>query len=135
MRKLGFVLAVSLAAAALAGRASAQEVTLAYSGSDDFRAFCVTCHGATAKGDGVLASSLKKRPADLTVLAKLNDGTFPFDRIVRTVDGRQPVAGHGGKDMPAWGEAFTQSQGSQTPEAVKARIEAIVRFLERLQVK
>jgi len=32
----------------------------------------VSCHGAAGKGDGVIAGSLKRRPADLTQLAKKN---------------------------------------------------------------
>lgn len=136
MSGLRFVLAASLTGVLLGGTAlQAQDITPAFSGGDDFKIFCATCHGAGGKGDGLLATSLSKAPADLTQLAKANDGKFPFDQTVKIVDGREPVKGHGGKDMPAWGDALRQSQGSQTPEAVKARIEAIVRYLERIQQK
>lgn len=111
---------------------AAQDFT-SFSGADDFKVFCSSCHGPGAKGDGVLASTFKKRPPDLTQLAKANDGVFPFEQVFKTIDGRDPVKGHGGKDMPMWGPILEQSRGSQTPELVKARIDSLVRYLEKIQ--
>ena len=108
---------------------------VAYAGGDLFRTYCATCHGAGAKGDGPLAEMLKKRPADLTLFAKNNNGTYPAELVGRIIDGRDPVAGHGGKDMPVWGDAFKQSEGGLSEDAIKARIEALVRHLATLQVK
>jgi hypothetical protein len=42
--------------------------------------------------------------------------------VRKVIDGRQPVTGHGGKDMPVWGDAFQAASGES---AVKARIEAL----------
>lgn len=106
-----------------------------FAGSDLFRSYCATCHGTGGKGDGPLAEMLKKRPADLTLFARANNGTYPADMVGRIIDGRQPLAGHGGKDMPIWGEAFKESGGGSDEAAVKARIDALVRHLESLQVK
>ncbi len=97
--------------------------------------FCGACHGAGGKGDGPAAKSFRKRPPDLTQLAKRNDGTFPADRVFKIIDGRTPVSGHGGPDMPVWGDVFAQSRESQTPDDVKARIEALVKYLETIQEK
>ncbi len=99
-----------------------------YTGSSDFTAFCVSCHGAAAKGDGVLAASLKKRPADLTQLAKNNGGVFPAERVTKTI-----TDGHDA--MPAWLDVFAKSQSSSTPAAAHARVVALVRYLETLQPK
>lgn len=104
-------------------------------GSELFRTYCATCHGTGAKGDGPLAEMLKKRPADLTVFARTNGGTFPADMVGKIIDGRQPVQGHGGKDMPVWGDAFRESTGGSDEASIKARIDALVRHLETLQVK
>jgi hypothetical protein len=78
-----------------------------------------------------MASMLKVRPTDLTRLAARNRGTFPVVVVTRTIDGRVPVAGHGGEDMPVWGEAFRKSSD---PAPVDQRIQMLVTHLESLQV-
>jgi len=102
-------------------------------GSSIYKTYCAVCHGNGAKGDGQLADSLRMKPADLTVLAKKNSGTFPKDQVMRIVDGRKPVKGHGGSDMPIWGDAFKQSREGYDEAAVKERIEAVVNYLDTLQ--
>jgi mono/diheme cytochrome c family protein len=104
-------------------------------GSDLYRNYCGACHGGGARGDGVLAERLKKRPPDLTVFARNNDGVFPAETVRKIIDGRKPLPGHGGGDMPVWGDAFKFAQGGGGELAVRERIEAIVRHLETLQVK
>ena len=122
------------ARAAIFAAAGGQNVPT-YAGDAEFKVYCSSCHGNEAKGDGPIAKSLKKRPADLTQLALHNAGVFPADRVVKIVDGRTPVEGHGKSDMPAWGEAFAQSVDSKTPEAVTARIAAVVEYLKSIQAK
>lgn len=53
--------------------------TLIYSvkGPELFRTYCATCHGSDAKGTGPMASSLKAKVPDLTILAKKIRGSFP----------------------------------------------------------
>ena len=103
-------------------------------GSGLFSTYCVVCHGTDGKGTGPLASSLKKRPADLTALAKTNNGTFPRDMVAKVIDGRDGVKGHGGGDMPVWGDAFSRSQDAG-PQAVKDRIDALVEYIASVQAK
>jgi mono/diheme cytochrome c family protein len=104
-----------------------------YSGSALFRTYCAVCHGLGARGDGPLADRLKTRPPDLTQFAKQNGGKFPSELVYKIIDGRQPLSGHGGKDMPIWGEAFKATHDGSTEESVKARITALVEFLESIQ--
>jgi mono/diheme cytochrome c family protein len=104
-------------------------------GSDLYRNYCVTCHGKTGRGDGALAEMLKKRPPDLTMFSRNNGGVFPSEMVRKIVDGRQPVPGHGGRDMPVWGDAFKSAHGGGGETAVHERIDALVRYLETLQVK
>jgi hypothetical protein len=74
---------------------------------------------------------LRHRPADLTQYAKHNGGIFNGVRIHSIVDGRA-VKAHGTMEMPVWGDAFKWREG--LPEdAIKARIEALVRYLETIQ--
>jgi hypothetical protein len=51
------------------------------------------------------------------------------------VDGRDPVKGHGGADMPVWGDAFKRSADGFTEEKIKQRIGAVVAHLEDIQAK
>jgi mono/diheme cytochrome c family protein len=104
-----------------------------FSGQSLFVLYCASCHGTSARGDGPLADSLRKRPPDLTTIAKTNKGTFPRDQVHRIIDGREPVKGHGGPDMPVWGDAFSRSRDDADPESVRQKIDAIVTFLESIQ--
>jgi mono/diheme cytochrome c family protein len=125
---------VGLAGLLLATPADAQS-TSALTGDYLFRTYCAACHGTSAKGDGPLADSMRRRPSDLTEIAKRNKGAFPTDEVFRIVDGRQPVRGHGGPDMPVWGDVFARSEGGGDPAVVQARIKALVAYLESIQAK
>jgi mono/diheme cytochrome c family protein len=124
--------AVSLLALLAVGTASAQEEQRV-AGSSVFKTYCAVCHGNSGKGDGPLADSLRVRPPDLTALAKKAGGTFPRDQVARTVDGRKPVKGHGGADMPVWGDAFKQAKDGYSEAVVKEKIDAVVSHIESLQ--
>jgi mono/diheme cytochrome c family protein len=104
-----------------------------YSGSELFKTYCAACHGTSAHGDGPLAANMKKPPPDLTQFAARNGGVFPAALVAQIIDGRQPVKGHGGPDMPVWGDAFKASRLGSSEESVQARIRALVEFLERIQ--
>ena len=103
------------------------------SGSYLFRAYCASCHGAEGRGDGPLAEDLRYRPSDLTRIAKRNGGEFPTEKVVRIVDGRKPVKGHGGPDMPVWGDAFRNIDTAFDEAAAQERIRAVVDHLKSIQ--
>jgi len=98
-------------------------------GSRLFRAYCASCHGATGRGNGPLATQLRRVPPDLTQFTRRNGGMFPSERVHRIIDGRD-VPSHGDREMPVWGDIF--KIGSSGPD-VKARIDAIVRYLAGIQ--
>lgn len=100
-----------------------------------FRTYCASCHGTSARGDGPLADAMRTRPADLTEIARRNMGVFPREQVFRIIDGRQPVRGHGGADMPVWGDVFARSSQVRNEAVITARIEALVRYLEGLQAR
>jgi len=104
-----------------------------FSGSDLFKTYCTTCHGASAKGDGVLAAQLRVRPTDLTLLARKNKGKWDGEKVARVIDGRDSVKGHGGTDMPVWGDAFKNSRDGFKEEIVKAKVDALRDYIESLQ--
>jgi mono/diheme cytochrome c family protein len=91
--------ALVLAMILAAGAAAAQD---AESGAVLFQDHCATCHGTDAEGGGPMTAVLAVAPPDLTVLAGTNGGTFPLERVVRRIDGREEVLAHGGP-MPVFG--------------------------------
>jgi mono/diheme cytochrome c family protein len=105
------------------------------SGAYAFRTHCATCHGADGKGEGPLADSLRFHPADLTLIAKRHGGSFPTETVVRIVDGRLPLKGHGAPDMPIWGDAFKNADTGYDEKQVREKIHAIVEYLKTLQAK
>ena len=100
-----------------------------------FRTYCAACHGTSARGDGPLASSMTRKPADLTEIAKRNGGVYPSELVFRTIDGKNPVRGHGGPDMPVWGDAFARSRDGGDKETVKNIITSLVAYLESIQAR
>jgi mono/diheme cytochrome c family protein len=106
-----------------------------YSGAGDYQAYCASCHGAGARGDGTIAKSLKKRPPDLTLLSSHNSGVFPEEKVFKTVDGRRPGSAHSDSDMPEWGDVFAKAAESAGAEQAAARIDALVKYLQTLQAK
>ncbi len=106
----------------------------AASGKDMFNAYCASCHGTDAKGNGPAAAALKSVPADLTALAKNNGGKFPTDRVMSILTGQGAVTAHGNRDMPVWGPVFWRmSQGH--PAEVQQRVTNLTRYVESLQKK
>jgi mono/diheme cytochrome c family protein len=109
-----------------------------------YRLACGVCHGIDGKGNGPLGQQLKVPPADLTVLAKKNNGVFPVSSVYETIDGRKMIAAHGTREMPTWGvydpkllypsDKFIDP--SYDVEAmVRTRILTIIDYLNRIQEK
>ncbi len=115
----------------------AQEQEVAAAGKPVYEHYCATCHGREAKGDGPAMNLLTVKPADLTQISKRNNGTFPFWKTYRVVDGREEIKGHGSRDMPIWGAEFrsatTSSPTAQTQ--VRGRILELVYYLQSIQAK
>jgi hypothetical protein len=78
---------------------------------------------------------MTRKPADLTEMARRNGDVFPAELAFRTIDGRKPIRGHGGPDMPVWGDAFARSRDGGSEEQIKKMIQSLVDFLESIQVR
>ena len=91
-----------LGAVALVLACAEAEMPEAPEGEKVFAENCALCHGAGGRGDGAIAAGLRPRPADLTVIARRNGGTFPVSQVLSQIDGyeRDPVAG---VEMPEFG--------------------------------
>lgn len=128
------LLAVLLASAALAASDEAKDS--AARGGVTYRMYCSNCHGRGGKGDGKLATELRRRPADLTRLAADNGGTFDAAAVRQAIDGRGDVASHGESDMPVWGISFRDpAKGDEQEPQVERRIRDLVAYLATLQVE
>jgi mono/diheme cytochrome c family protein len=98
-----------------------------------FRTYCASCHGDYGRGNGPVAVFLRRRPADLTQIAKRNKGVFPAARVHQLIDGRQVVKAHGDSQMPVWGDAFSKAMVGSDEATIKARIDAMVAYLASIQ--
>ncbi|KUF11109.1 c-type cytochrome [Pseudoponticoccus marisrubri] len=97
------VLALSLAV--LAAPTLAQDADI---GRSHYHTHCATCHGLEGRGDGPMAGVLMIKPVNLTELAAQNGGTFPLERVIKRIDGRDPLVSHG-SPMPVYGDFFEGS--------------------------
>jgi mono/diheme cytochrome c family protein len=120
-----------------AGAQSTPEQEVVAGGKPVFEQYCATCHGGDAKGGGVASNMLTVKPADLTMISKKNNGTFPFWRMYGVVDGREEIKGHGTRDMPIWGAEFrTQAASNINAQSqVRGRILELVYYLQSIQAK
>lgn len=104
------------------------------SGEEMYTAYCASCHGAQAKGDGPAAPALKQPVPDLTRLSANNAGKFPFAHVQESIRGEAMVASHGSREMPVWGPVFRQMSDRQSA-LVHQRVKNLVSHLEKLQSK
>ena len=72
-------------------------------GQTEYLSKCATCHGADGKGAGPVSATPKQKPADLTILAKRNNGVFAADAVYKMIDGREARTSHSSSEMPVWG--------------------------------
>jgi hypothetical protein len=111
--------------------------------SAEFRISCANCHGMEGTGNGPMTILLTVKPPDLTVLAKNNQGNFPFDYVMRVIDGRVGVGAHGPREMPIWGDRYMldfpaafRQEPHRTHTAqplVRARILELTYFIQSIQ--
>jgi len=119
-------------------------------GKFEYQVGCAACHGIEGKGMGPVAVLFGVPPPDLTVLAKKNNGVFPFNFVYEVIDGRKVIIAHGTRDMPIWGNRYMPNPNraanpnasdlfvnpSYDPETiVRMRILAVIDYLNRIQEK
>jgi mono/diheme cytochrome c family protein len=102
------------------------------SGKLVYQQYCATCHGTDAKGVGPMASFLKTRPSDLTLLTKRHGGKFPKEYVKSVLEFGPGPSSHGSSDMPTWGPVFRYFD-KQNERAVQQRITNLCNYLTSLQ--
>ena len=127
----------SLAGLALmAGSPKIQEsqlpATYVPSGRQIYKQYCAACHGSDGRGNGPVAPSLRKPPADLTTLAKRHGGAFPDEYVTNVLRFGLGFSAHGSSEMPVWGPIF-QDMEQHNEAAVRQRINNLCEYLESIQ--
>lgn len=132
---LATLAAYGVAAAFGASMALAEATGDVAQGKQLFMKYCATCHGPGATGDGVAASTFKNKPANLTLLAKNAGGKFPTMMVVNIVKGDAPIAAHGQREMPVWGEIIGRplDTGMYKQDDVDLKILSITTYLKSIQ--
>jgi len=127
-----------LSLAFIAGGAMAEDGD-AMNGKVVFERHCAACHGLEATGHGPMVTVLTLPPADLTKLSAKNDGAFPLIRVVKRIDGRDPLVSHG-SPMPVYGDFFEgqdvmiKGQSGQ-PIATSQPVADLVAYIQSLQME
>jgi mono/diheme cytochrome c family protein len=127
----------SLVLIAALGSACGRDAAVDTAGRDAYLRYCASCHGAAGKGDGPLAASLTKPPADLTQLAKWSGGRFDERAVMSVIDGRQQVIEHGTRDMPVWGAVFEEEGRSEPYPAYQSLLKSrfLMDYLKTIQAE
>ena len=135
LARAAFVLAATTCAASAQQPAPEQlDTGEATMGQVIFTRYCAACHGREGHGDGPVAPGLVRKPNDLGLLATMNKGKFPYDKVVRSIDGRETPRAHGTPDMPVWGEVFSKTAGTEAPSVDEA-LRRITHYVWSLQKK
>lgn len=108
--------------------------TVSVLGKDSYDAYCASCHGREARGDGPAAPALKMAVPDLTLIASRH-GKFEPLEVEFLITGKDKLTpAHGGAlDMPIWGPVFSSMEGDGARS--KLRMRNLVHYLETIQRK
>jgi len=103
-------------------------------GYAEYQQYCASCHGMWADGEGILKPVLNVEPANLRAIERRHGSPFPRERIIEFIDGRSPIAAHGSREMPVWGERLDQGVKTSVPDMRKrSMIMVIVDYLQAIQ--
>ena len=125
---------IALAAVLVPATAGAEDIER---GEQLFWMHCAACHGVEGTGDGPMAPAMLVQPRNLTALAFANDGVFPTERVIRRIDGTDPLVSHG-SEMPVYGPFFavddtpTKTETGQ-PIMTSSPVVDLVAYLRTLQ--
>lgn len=111
-------------------------------GKSEYETKCASCHGLKGKGDGPASIYLNRKPSDLSLLAKNNNGVLPVERMYEVITGGVGVPVHGTRDMPVWGTAYRIQAAEHyvdtpyDPESyVRGRVLTLIEYISRIQTK
>ncbi|HVN93194.1 MAG TPA: cytochrome c [Terracidiphilus sp.] len=110
--------------------------TPATSGRQMYMNYCAPCHGVDGRGRGPMAAALKKQPADLALLSRMNGGKFPASHVVSVLQFGTANSSHRNSAMPVWGPMFGTADPTSIASNVRVlRISNLSQYLQTLQEK
>jgi hypothetical protein len=132
-------LLIASAAAMLTSCASPQErqQQRLETGSALFAHYCESCHGADARGHGVVAPYLIVKVPDLTMITIQQGCRFPDAEVFQIIDGQSNDDQFTDKrHMPIWGyELFgNEADDAQAHQRATARVNSLVGYLRSIQL-
>lgn len=124
----------ALAITVMAGAGFAEDVK---EGAALYMKHCATCHGIDMDGNGPMAGVLVIKPDNLLTLSQENGGAFPLVRVIKRIDGRDPLVSHG-SPMPVYGDFFegvdvTLKAPTGQPIMTSQSVVELVAFLQSVQ--
>lgn len=140
MKKAAILALVVLAGASVAAaqqtkaKPAPAAATASDSGKEMYSAYCGSCHGADAHGNGPATPALKKVPPDLTALAKNSGGKYPSAKVYHVIQGDPDLPAHGSKTMPVWGPIFLEMNKLDRGKT-QQRIQNLADYIGTLQRK
>ena len=134
MLNLRLVCLVGIAIVSAAQTQSPRKPPATLDGKELYVAYCAPCHGMNAKGKGPVATALKNRVPDLTLISKRRNGKFPVSDLEKMILGETSMKTiHGTNEMPVWGPVFQKVENDQDLGLVRVR--RVVEYLKTLQAK
>jgi mono/diheme cytochrome c family protein len=132
---VAFLLAAPLAAAAEEPKPPLSEKLNAdHPGYAAYEQYCAVCHGLFADGKGLVAPVLKTPPSNLRTLAARHGRPLDKQKLLRFVDGSEPVLAHGSREMPIWGKRLYETLPNPMPDSrQRGAILTILDYLESIQ--
>jgi mono/diheme cytochrome c family protein len=111
---------------------AAKKPAIGLSGHHIFMDRCGACHGEDGKGNGPAVGALKVAPADLTLLARKNGGTFPAEYVRKMISEWVDIGAHGSREMPIWGTLFNPRSAADQ-QIANDQFKNLVVYLESIQ--
>ena len=103
------------------------------SAGSEFQRYCALCHGPDGRGVGFITEGDRTRKAaDLTQIARRNNGAFPFSQVASVIRHGGGYMEHTSRLMPAWGTFYGESVD---PVFAKAMLFELTQYVESLQEK
>jgi mono/diheme cytochrome c family protein len=141
MRKTALCFALLLAAP-LAARGEeaappdSRKLNPEHPGYAAYQQYCAVCHGVFADGQGLVVPILKVAPTNLRQLGARYGMPLPRQKLIRSIDGSDPILSHGSREMPIWGTRLYEGAPIPMPDSrQRGSILTILDYLESIQEK
>jgi len=134
---VALLLAPSLAALAEEPKpALSEKLNARHPGYAEYQQYCAVCHGIFADGKGLAVPILTQKPTNLRRLAARYGAPLSKQKLIRTIDGSEPILAHGSREMPIWGTRLYEQVPNPMPDTrQRGAILTILDYLESIQEK